>query len=776
MTIRLLITISILLAGYLAPLSAQQTHTISGYVKEQHSGELLVGVNIYLPGTTTGTTTNRYGFYSISLPADSVKLIYSFLGYQPAQRQLYLQRDTTLDVDIRSKTELETVEISGQRYDKPTRKLQMSSVKLPMEDVKKVPALLGERDVMKILQLMPGVQSSSESNNGFYVRGGGPDQNLIILDDATVYNANHLFGFFSIFNGDALKSIELIKGGFPARYGGRLSSVLDISMKDGNKRKLSGEAGIGLIASRLVVEGPIKKDTTSFLISGRRTYFDVLSRPFLPDDERGEYFFYDLNGRISHSFNRNNKLYISGYFGKDRFSTVYQNTEAKMNWGNQTATLRWNHLFNNRLFSNTSLVYSRYKLNIREFGSYGPGDYELAYSSGIKDYTLKYDIQYHSSKQHIFRAGISTTYHLFKPSALVLENTYLEPYIKDTEEVPTLESALYAEDEFRLWKHLRINAGIRLSHFRHETKSYFNTEPRLSASYHLSKKSVLKASYARMVQAVHLLTNSGIGMPSDLWVPSTKDISPQRSWQIAAGWVKDFTSPEFTLSLEAYYKESQDVKGFKEGASFLLVNDAEEGERYTWQDNITTGIGWSYGAELLIRKETGRLTGWTGYTLSWTQLKFPDLNFGRKFYARYDRRHDISIVLFYKLKDNVQISGTWVYGSGNAITLPLGSYRPGVHHPSPGLKPKWLNGYYYSLEDNGKKNAYRMAPYHRLDLGIRFHKQIKYGKRTLAFSIYNVYNRKNPFFYYVASENGKKVLKQVSLFPVIPSVSYTLQF
>lgn len=757
---------------------AQERYTVSGYVKEESSGELLVGVNVYVPGTQTGTISNRYGFYSISLPRGETKLTFSYVGYSEETRSFTLNQDLQMDVGIKALVELDEVEISGDKYDKNSRRVQMSIMELPVRQVEKIPALLGEKDVLKVLQLMPGVQSGSEGSSGMYVRGGGPDQNLIILDDATVYNASHLFGFFSVFNGDALKSIELIKGGFPARYGGRLSSVLDITMKDGNKRNYTGEVGVGLISSRAVIEGPIKKDTSSFLISGRRTYADLLARPLMPDDEKIGYHFHDFNAKVNYSFSRKDKIYLSGYFGQDKFfaRSIYgvdDEDEFGLRWGNNTFTFRWNHLFNNQLFTNASIIFSRYNMEIYEDSQYGNSEYHLSYSSGIKDYGIKYDLQYHPGSSHTIRAGISSIYHIFKPSAFVLKDDYINEYVSNVDEIPSFESALYVEDEFIAFGKMRVNAGLRFSHFIHKERSYFNTEPRLSASYQLPNESALKVSYARMTQPIHLLSNTGIGLPTDLWIPSTENISPQVSWQMAAGWVKDFRNPEFTLTIEGYYKKSDNVKGYKEGASFLLIEGPESTESYSWEDNLTEGQGWSYGSEILLQKKQGKFSGWLGYTLSWTQLQFDDVNFGKKYFARYDRRHDVSLVTMYELNKNLDVSATWVYGTGNAITLPVANYKAGIHN-------RGTNSNYYTymqLRDYGEKNSSRMGAYHRLDIAMQFHKKVNLGERTISVSVYNVYNRQNPFFYYISENSkGEKILKQISIFPIIPSVSYTLKF
>jgi len=763
-------------------LNAQKRPVLSGFVKEKGSKETLIGVNIYIPKLKTGTITNTYGFYSLTLLPDSYEVIVSYVGYQPKSFLIDLKTDISLDVDLEYAIDLAEVVISADKYERISESSRMSVIEIPVKQVKSIPALLGEKDVLKVIQLMPGVQKGSEGSSGLYVRGGGADQNLIILDDATVYNAYHLFGFFSLFNGDAVKSIQLTKGGFPARYGGRLSSVLDINLKDGNRQKYSGEAGIGLLSSRVLLEGPIIKNKASFIISGRRTYLDALMAPFMNGDESGGYYFYDLNAKLNYDIDKNNKLYLSGYFGKDKFyfkyKDMYSKMEAGMFWDNATTTLRWNHLFNNKLFANTSLIFSNYRLKIYMKESYDNVGFDMSYRSGIRDFGLKYDLEYHASPAHTIRGGFISTQHRFTPSAIVVKDDYLNEFKREVKAIDALESGIYLEDDIKIAERMKINAGIRLSHFLQANKNYLNPEPRLSLSYLLTKDLAAKASYAVMNQYVHLLSNTGIGLPTDLWVPSTENIPPQNTYQYAAGLAKDVIPYNFTISLEGYYKKSKNTLGYKEGASFLLIDDPTSADEMNWENNITQGQAWSYGAELLLQRKTGKLTGWIGYTLSWTQLQFDDVNFGEKFYARYDRRHDVSIVGIYDIKDNITLSATWVYGTGNAITLPLAEYSA-LPHQIGDASNYYVNEYYFNMvNEYGVKNNVRMAPYHRMDIGVQFHKKYPKYERIFEFSVYNLYNRSNPYFYFIGYDNktNKRALKQISLFPMIPSVSWHIKF
>ena len=767
-------------------------YTISGFIKEADSGESLIGVNIYLPDHKTGTTTNTYGFFSITLPAsDSVELVISYVGFAPQKVKVPLKRDIELNINLRANIVLDEVTVTADRAEKQSGSVKMSTVKLQTSQIKNVPSLLGEKDVLKVLQLMPGIQKGSEGSSGIYVRGGGPDQNLIILDDAIVYNASHLFGFFSLFNGDALKSIELTKGGFPARYGGRLSSVLEMNMKEGNKEEWHGEGGIGIISSRMTVEGPIKKGKSSILLSGRRTYADLLLRPILKatHEENTGYYFYDFNAKINYDFGRKNKLYLSGYFGKDKFYLKNNNEYVKENigflWGNATGTLRWNHLFSNKLFANASAIYSNYTFGI--YDKYKVvaenKDYYAEYYSGIRDFSFKYDIDYIPNPNHWIRIGAISIFHRFKPHAYVEIDVPRNINIRNIENIDGIESGLYAEDTWQALQNLKINGGLRFSHFLASERQYHFLEPRLSLAWRLKNDFALKGSYANMNQYIHLLSGTGISLPTDLWVPTTDRVRPQQSRQIALGLVKDINKPALSLSLEGYYKTMDRVIGYKEGASFIMLDEPNSAIDVNWEDNVTDGRAWSYGTEVLIQKKEGKLTGWIGYTLSRTQMQFDSLNFGKKYYARYDRRHDISVVTTYKLNNHITLSGTWVYGTGNAITMPQTQYITSPHQIDENYESDHYDFYNgQKINDFGEKNNFRMKSYHRLDIGIQFHKAKKWGERIWEISVYNAYNRKNPFYYYsdykFDEDTGKEygLLKQVSLFPVIPSFTYSFRF
>ncbi len=757
---------------------AQNRFTISGTVTEKGSRELMVGANIFIPEKNIGTTTNSYGFYSLTIPADSVELMFSYVGYTTRNFKINLDKNIILDVELEASLEIEAVEIKANLSKSSSRSPQMSVMEIPVKQVKSIPAFLGEKDVLKVIQLMPGVQKGNEGSSGFYVRGGGPDQNLIIIDDAPVYNAYHLFGFVSLFNGDALKSIELTKGGFPARYGGRLSSVLDIIMKDGNKEDLTGEAGIGLISSRLVLEGPIKKENSSFIFSGRRTYIDMLIYPFEPSDIKGGYFFYDFTAKANFELNSKNRIFISGYFGRDKLygreKSGGDRYESGLFWDNATTTVRLNSILGEKTFSNTSLIFSNYRLKIYDEEKYNHDRFELSYRSGIRDIGLKYDMSWMPEPIQTFRFGVSTVWHDFTPSAIVLKDDYIGNYSRNVKSINTLESGVYLEDEVKFFNKGIINAGFRVSHYLHDRSSEIHFEPRISGSVFLGKELSMKASFAQMNQFIHLLSNTGLGLPTDLWVPATKGVPSQGSWQAALGFTKDIPKYSATLSLEGYYKESKNVIGYKEGATFLMIDDPTSANEVNWEENVTSGFGWSYGLELLAQRKTGKLSGWVGYTLSWTKLKFDEINFGKSYFARYDRRHDISVVGIYEIHDGLTFSATWVFGTGNAITLPIATY-PGYEH-QPTLSHIY-NEWFQTIEDYGGKNSFRMAPYHRLDIGFQFHKKKLKYERTWEFSVYNVYNRHNPYFYYIdQNDKGENILKQVSLFPILPSISWAIKF
>ena len=788
------------------PLSAQNI-TVSGHLYERGSLESLPGGLIYEPVSQTATTTNTYGFYTLTLPyREGMYLVYNSFGY--VNDTLWIRSAENIEYDSRlSKTTmLETVTIKGEKTN--TEQVQMSSIKLSTREIQQVPMLFGEKDVFKTLLLLPGVQSASEGTSGIYVRGGGPDQNLIILDEATIYNASHLLGFFSVFNGDAIKSVELIKGGFPARFGGRLSSVIDINMKDGNKDSYHVEGGVGVISSNVMVEGPIIKDKASFMISGRATYLDLLMMPIMKivgNGAMGGYYFYDLNGKLNFDLSKKDKLYLSAYFGRDKFhvsqSDHYDGTIDKyrmgLAWQNATATARWNHLFTNKIFSNLSFVFSDYKMNtyMKYKYYYGPDDpdnetFSSDFNSGIRDYTLKYDVSFHPNATHHLLAGAAVTYHEARPNAMTVKADTLT--LQQVDKNRGLEYAVYVEDEINIRNKFRINPGVRLVAFSVPHKTWFSPEPRLSMSYNFLPNLALKASYAMMSQNMILLSTSTIGLPTDLWVPVTDNVRPQRSQQVALGLHYDLKKPQLSFSLEGYYKQMNHILAYKEGSSYfnsVIQQLLEEGQSNNfesqWTNNVTSGKGWCYGVEFLVRKEVGKFTGWIGYTLSWTKQQFDELNFGEPFFARYDRRHDVSIVLMYSPTKKINLSLSWVFATGNAVTLPtsvytaetlddyLNNYLPPDEFPS---------NYYGFVENYGKKNDFRMKPFHHLDIGVQFIKPHKKnnGQSIFEISIYNVYNHHNPFFYFTEQDyvNGQAqyTLKQISIFPIIPTFTYHFKF
>ncbi|MHA4741635.1 TonB-dependent receptor [Dyadobacter sp. MSC1_007] len=779
---------------------AEQRITISGFVREEKSREQLPGVNVYIGGTSYATATNSYGFYSLTVPAsDSAVLSFSLVGYEKQDRKVGLQKNTELDVFLTSANQLEEVVVKANRDDNVSQRAQMSQIEVPVGQIKKIPALFGEKDVLKVLQLMPGVQKGTEGQTGLYVRGGGPDQNLIILDDAVVYNANHLFGFFSVFNSDAIKGVELTKGGFPARYGGRLSSVVEMNMKEGSKDKLHGQGGIGLISSRLTLEGPIKKEKSSFLVSGRRTYLDVIASPFIARQQRGNedqvrpgYYFYDLNAKMNYGLGKKDKLYLSGYFGKDKLyvnekSKTYEG-KTRLDWGNATATVRWNHLLTQKLFVNTSLIFSDFDFGISDyFKDIGPdgsksSEYSMQYHSRIRDLGIKTDLDFYPSSSHVVKFGLQATFHKSVPSALAITGTDIVTQDQRTNQsYKSLEGGIYLEDTWRVFDPLKINAGLRISIYQTKTGKYLRPEPRFSAAWRLAHDLSFKASYAQMNQYMHLLSNTGLGLPTDLWVPATGRIAPQRSEQFAAGFAKDIEKPALTITLEGYYKKMNHIISYKEGASFLDITGGNANE-LSWEDNVTSGKGWSYGGEFLIQRKTGRLSGWIGYTLSWTYWNFPELNFGKTFFPRYDRRHDLSLVGIYEINKKITLSANWVYGTGNALTLPVAKFN-GVR--------EYFFGQASSNDDHllvtelteyQERSNFRAEPYHRMDAAIQFHKKKKRHERTWEISIYNVYNRKNPFFYDMGKDMehygnaSKYTLKKYSLFPILPSFSYNFKF
>jgi CarboxypepD_reg-like domain/TonB dependent receptor/TonB-dependent Receptor Plug Domain len=782
-----IVSVSIALLFFSLNVFAQKKYTISGYIKDAESGETVIAANIGIKGKN-GMMSNQYGFWSVTLLQGTHQIVVSHIGYKPSIVSINLTRDTSLNILLQNGTALsEEVVVTSTKRENNVRAAQMGKITLPMEQIKGIPAFMGEVDLLKVVQLLPGVRNAGEGSSGIYVRGGGPDQNLIMLDDAVVYNTGHLFGFFSIFNADAIKNVTLIKGGMPAQYGGRLSSVLDVSMKEGNNQKYQFEGGIGLIASRFSVQGPLKKDKASFIVSARRTYIDALTKPFVKKGSQfygSGYYFYDLNTKINYKFNEKDRLYLSGYFGRDVFDfrNGKQSLQIKIPWGNATGTLRWNHVFNRKLFANTTAVYNDYNFTFN-----GKQDnFDLKLASGIRDVTLKQDFDYYPASNHKLKFGWLFTYHRFTPSVVSGQQDSVVFNPQSAQIKFANETAIYLQDDWDVSKKVKINVGLRYSNFaqigkykiynvdefqnrldstvfkRGQTvKSYGGLEPRLTMRYEINERTSVKASATRNLQYIHLVSNSGTTLPTDIWVPSTYKVKPQISWLYAAGLFKNIKNNTYETSVEVYYKQMQNQIEYREGYTNNSLKDTE--------DDFTFGNGWSYGSEFFVNKVKGRFTGWIGYTLSWTWRKFEGLNAGEKFPAKYDRRNDMSIVAMYELNKKWKFSGAFVYGTGSASTLPERFYLIG------GV----LSQQYSNI------NQYRLPSYHRIDFSATLtpkKNERRKWKTEWVFSVYNAYSRQNPYFIYYDQTGSpydgtlKIQGKQVSIFPIIPAVTWNFKF
>jgi outer membrane receptor for ferrienterochelin and colicin len=768
--------------------SHAQKHTINGYVNDKASGEALIGANIYNMTSNIGTTTNTHGFYSASFMKGSIQLTFSYVGYEAYQINLVLDRDTVINVSLKSNTLLQELVVSAESVDPNPESSLMSAVSIKADQVSNFPALMGETDMLKTLQLIPGVQSGNEGSNGIYVRGGGPDQNLILLDGVPVYNVSHLLGFFSVFNSDALDNIQLIKGGFPARYGGRLSSVVDIEMKEGNYKELKGQGSVGLISSKITLDGPIKADRASFLISLRRTYIDVLAYPLMKKIQTEKtiprYFFYDFNLKLNHKASSRDQFSLTAYSGKDKaFSrhdqqvdddsgTTTYKEEYGIKWGNLVASMKWNRVIGHNFFANMMFTYSNYGFDLYEQSEKIPSGsisefYKGEYISGIEDIGFKLDFEYIPNKNHHLHFGTNIIDHTFRPGAIHFQSLWEVDTTWGASNTYSREFSTYIEDDYNFNDWLKVNLGLHYSGFLVEGKYYQSLQPRISSRIMLGRNFSFKGSYADMTQYIHLLSNSGIGLPTDLWAPATSKIKPQKSQQIAAGFAKNTSGIELTI--EGFYKEMDNLIEYKEGATFLHIDQ-------DWQDKVVSGKGNSYGAEFFTRKPTGIVSGWVGYTLSWSNREFMNSFLGyqkiEKFPYRYDRRHDFSIVMVTKIRKNTNFTWSWVFGSGSAVTLPVSSYNSMYPDYSSGN-----SGFMVESRVYVKKNGYRMRDYHRLDLGFSITKETKWGERVWHIGTFNTYNRSNAYFIDMGHDmNKKRTFIQRSLFPLIPSVSYSFKF
>ncbi len=783
---------------------AQNKFTVSGYITDSASGEALIGASLFVQEINKGVATNVYGYYSITLDQGEHTLLVRYLGYRDQVRPINLTADTRIDFDlVDAATVIREAEVVGRKGKGNTESTDMGRIDVDVQKLRTLPAVFGEVDVLKMVQLLPGVKTNGEGNSGIYVRGGGPDQNLILLDNATVYNASHLFGFFSVFNADAVKNLELYKGGMPAQYGGRISSVLDITMKEGNDQKFHGQGGIGLISSRLTLEGPIVKDRGSFIVSGRRTYIDVLTKPFAKEGGSlagSGYYFYDLNAKANYRLSDKDRVYLSGYFGRDVFDfkgPQEGDPDFSIPWGNATVSARWNHIFGPKLFMNATATFSDYKFEFKG----GQDDFFFSLRSGIRDLGMKVDLSQYASVRHNLKYGGQYINHLYTPSTVVVASGDTQFDIDEPSRLKAHEGALYVQDEFEATDRLLVNAGLRLTTFTHvgtytqylydqqgdpagtkdfgkgeRIATYSALEPRLSARWSLNKTSSLKASFNRGQQYVHLASFSSVALPTDVWIPSGQNVKPLVGTQYAAGYFRDLADRMFETSVEVYYKDMRNLIEYAEG-----VQPQDNGNT-NYDANLVFGDGYSYGAELFIKKRTGRLNGWVGYTWSKTMRIFPDINGGKEFPSRWDRRHDLSVVLGYDLNKRWQFGAVFVYATGQAVTLPVNRY--------------WIEGQLVS--EYTQRNGYRMAPYHRLDLSATLNNrdtkevkdpvtgEVKEVPRkwhsSWTFSVYNVYNRMNPYFIYFDSEGVasqgtfRVVAKQVSLFSILPSVTWNFRF
>jgi hypothetical protein len=767
----------ILFIGIKNEVMAQKNITVNGVIKDQSTGETLIGSSIQIEGLNRiGAVSNAYGFYSITITPGVYKFIFSYVGYQTQIKELSIDKDTQINISLISTNELTEVIVTAEKKNNNIVNPLMGVQKLNVKEINSIPVLFGERDILKTLQLLPGISSAGEGNSGFYVRGGSVDQNLILLDEAPVYNASHLLGFFSTFNSDAIKDVTVYKGGMPAQYGGRLSSVLDIKMNDGNKKEYTVEGGLGLISSRLKVEGPFKKDQSSFMISGRRTYADTFLA-FSKDTaiNNNTLYFYDFNAKANYQIDEKNVVYLSGYFGRDKLGL--SNTFG-FEWGNATGTLRWNHLFSNKLFSNTSLIYSKYDYKIENLLA----DNNFQVNSSIKDYNIKQDFQLAANNNHDVKFGLNAIYHTIAPGKLTADGNSSVNQIT-IQNRKGAEIAAYFSDEWRVNEKLNIVYGTRFSNFtlfgagtfnKYDTEgnitntetykagetvvNYFNLEPRISASYQVSSNKAIKGSFTRNTQNLHLMSNSTATSPTDLYIMNSNNTKPEIADQFSLGYFNNFKNDAYEFSAEVYYKNMQNQIDYRSGTDLRGNQNVEA--------DLVYGEGRAYGIELFLKKRFGDFNGWVGYTLSKTERQFDLINNGNWFNALQDRTHDVSVVGIYKASKRWTFSSTFVYNTGNAVTYPNGKYQ--------------LNGstvFYYS-----EKNAYRAPAYHRLDLAANLEPKIVPNRKyqsSWSFSVYNAYARKNAFaidFREDPDNVNKTQVVRTNLFGLIPSVTWNFKF
>ena len=794
-------------------LQAQTKHTVSGYITDISSKETLIGATILDLKSGHGAITNEYGFYSLTLTDGPVEVRTGYVGYKPVVISFTLHHDTIINIDVPTIDELNEVTIYGNREILGVRGSQMSAIDIPIEQIKAVPAMFGETDVLKALQLLPGVQAGAEATAGLYVRGGNPDENLLLLDGVPVYNVNHMFGMFSVFNPDAIKNVTLYKGSFPAHYYGRLSSVVDIRMKDGDLNQYHGNASVGLVSSKINLEGPIIKGKTSFNISARRTYSDLLLNSAIwlnkqfdfanTDDLSMGYYFYDLNLKLNHKFNDNDRLYVSWYSGDDDIYFNYRSsggaykekTRLNWRWGNTVAAIRWNHVLGPKLFMDVSANYTQYRhkmgIHIKEDDKKNnyKGSMGINMKSGIYDASFRSDFHWSPSSGQDIRFGGSYTHHKFTPDVMELSMNSSETMDNDSVQTNDFnqtfgsrhilahEYQLYAEDDIELTDVIKFNIGAGYAGFSVNDRYYNSLEPRLSARFLVTDELSVKTGYAYMTQYVHLLSNNVINLPTDLWVPVTDKVEPEHShqWALGAAYSVDGLA-DFTL--EGYYKQMDNLLEYKEGSTYMS-GDTD------WQNKVAMGKGWSYGLELMAQRSVGRLNGWIAYTWNKSQRKFDRpgmvINGGRTFDAKYDRRHKLDITCNYKFSDRFDMSATWLFETGNCGTIYTQYYDSEILADEKDEQYRYTTtlGYYEN------RNNFRLNPTHRLDLSFNWHRKLSERvNRTLNLSIYNAYNNRNPFLVYVYTDSyyrgdewvEERTLRQLTLFPILPTLSYSISF
>ena len=781
----------------LATTAMGQRYTVSGILKDGANGETMKNILVALSPVENQSQSitnfsNQSGFYSVTAPKGQYILQVLYMGYKTVTDTIDLQGNQTRNYELVPEAVMtDEVVVTGQAADHNVTSAQVGKMEMKIETIKALPALFGEVDVLKSIQLLPGIQSGGEGDTGFYVRGGGPDQNLVLLDECTIYNAGHLFGFFSVFNADAVKNVEITKSGMPAYYGGRLASVLDVAQKEGNMKKFEVDGGLGLIFSRLTVQGPIKKDKCSFIISGRRTYIDVLVQPFLKKTSplKGtKFYFYDLNAKLNVIINDKHRLFLGGYYGRDvyGFKSTTGQTSAQFRWGNAAASLRWNYVINPQLFLNTTFSFTNYDFAT----TMGMDIYTMEMSSGVRDISLKSELTYTPAIPHEFKFGVHYIFHTFFPNKMAVDAGIADLSLPNVDPYYGHELGIYANDEFDLFPWWKINAGLRYSHFEfvgpftryvfdeygiltdsivykpgHIIKQYNGLEPRLSMRFKVAENTSIKTSYTLNYQYLHQVALATISLPTDVWMPSTEIVKPQIGHQVSLGLYQNFYKNMFESYIDFYYKHMNHLVEYKDGINIDDINQNAD-QMYVF------GKGWSYGVELFLKKSTGRFTGFIGYTLSFTQRQFDDLNGGKPFYAKYDRRHDVSINLSYEiLRNKLNVSAVWVFATGNTMTIPIGYY--------------FICG--SLVTEYSDRNAFRLNPYHRLDLSLNWTIVKKKRFETgLNFSVYNVYNRKNPFFVFFETNTNFDMegqtfdmttkAYQMSLFPILPSVTWNFKF